>query len=379
MRVLVIFLFLSIVSSISSTAIHAIRHRPNPINIGFRRALSSKDLETLNTKKKLLSEELRGGAKKVSVRKPCSLLSWAYRVCGIGVTAAWSTIVYTTIRSNQPKGMLMPNAQHGIFARIGAVSAASLMIGSYSTLSTAASSDSWDQLSSTTCRRQNLAIATAGIGSALWVNFADIITRIPGTDPVLSHQAYSGPLKYVLIAAYTSAAVLSAEVWRQSLPEDVRNKPLTWPCRVADGVTKSLVSMAPSDNNNPVNVKYSLLTSGFLFFTGLQLVGQHPTTVIPSWTARRLARAFPAWTLLAAVTCFDLKEATENGRLLVESNYRNLSNGVKGFGSIYLGARFGAVFIDPSWPGSYHAVTQVPGWAVLAIIMMGYTQRSDNP
>jgi hypothetical protein len=115
-----------------------------------------------------------------------------------------------------------------------------------------------------------------------------------------------------------------------------------------------------------------------LFFTGLQLVGQHPTTVIPSWTARRLARAFPAWTLLAAVTSYDLKEAAENGRLLADSSYRTLSKGVKGFGAIYLGARFGAVFLDPSWPASYHAVTQVPGWAAAAILMMGLTLRSDK-
>ena len=101
--------------------------------------------------------------------------------------------------------------------------------------------------------------------------------------------------------------------------------------------------------------------------------------MIPSWTSRRLARAFPAWTLLAGVTAYDLKEATENGRLLVDSSYRTLSNGLKGFGAIYLVARFGAVFVDPTWPQTYGAVTAVPGWAAVAIVMMGYTLRSDNP
>ena len=37
-----------------------------------------------------------------------------------------------------------------------------------------------------------------------------------------------------------------------------------------------------------------------------------PTQVIPSWTGRRLSRAFPAWTFLAAVSTYNLKEAAEN-------------------------------------------------------------------
>jgi hypothetical protein len=392
-----------------------------PLQVGFNSAMSSSSSSALNgqarggfnNKKKnktfagaaaSCTDLLRGGdggggtKAGVSTSKPPAFLKWAYRVCGLATTAAWSTIVYTTIRSNQPPGMVMPNFQHGFFARMGALSAVSLMVGSFSTLSSCSNSDSWEQLSSPTCRRQNLAIAAAGVGSALWVAFAPIITQIPGTVPLVSHQAYSGVLRAALIGAYGSAATLSAAVWARSLlmlddgnNEARQHKPLTWPGRVADGVAQSLVSLAPVDKDDPVNVKYSLLASGFLFFTGLQLVGQHPTTVIPSWTARRLARAFPAWTLLAAVACYDLKEAAEssgagggnnnnNNKLHgpLAEEYRNLSNGVKGFGTIYLGARFGAVFLDPSWPASYHAVTQVPGWAAAAILLMGLTLRSDK-
>jgi hypothetical protein len=93
-----------------------------------------------------------------------------------------------------------PNFQHGFFARIGAPSAASPIVGSFTTLSS--STDSWEQLSSPPCRRQNLAIAAAGVGSALWVGLAPIITQIPGTVPLVSHQAYSGVLRAALIGAY---------------------------------------------------------------------------------------------------------------------------------------------------------------------------------
>merc|ERR1712238_224395 len=100
----------------------------------------------------------------------------------------------------------------------------------------------------------------------------------------------------------------SAAVWRCGLSEEVRNNPLSWPGRIADGVAQSIVSLAPASVDNPVTVKYSLLTSGFLVLTAIQLLGPHPLAVIPSWTGRRISRAFPAWTFLAAVTSFDLKE-----------------------------------------------------------------------
>ena len=35
----------------------------------------------------------------------------------------------------------------------------------------------------------------------------------------------------------------------------VRNDPLSWPTRIADGVCKSLVSLAPKNADDPLNVK----------------------------------------------------------------------------------------------------------------------------
>lgn len=376
MRILLIAL--AFAASASASAMHGIRR---PIQVGANRALMSLVERRATTftpvnKKDLVAvkTDLRGGAE---VCKPPALLKWAYVACGLATTAAWTTIVLTTIRSNQPLGMMMPTFQHGFFARIGALSAAPLIAASFTTLAYA-SNDSWEQLSSPTCRRQNLALVVAGVGSALWVGFAPLLTKIPGTEPLVSHQVYSGVIRAALIGAYGSAATLSAAVWARSLPADVRKNPLSWPGRVADGVTKSLVSLAPVSRDDPVNVKYALLASGFLFFTGLQL-GSHPTSVIPSWTGRRLARHFPVWTLLAAVTSYDLKEAAESGKLLTESSYRALSNGLKGFGTLYLGAKVGAVFLDPSFPQSYHAVQMVPGWATAAIVFVGLTLRTDKP
>ena len=296
----------------------------------------------------------------------------AYLATGLATTGAWATVVWTSIRSNQPLGALMPSPQHGIFARLGALSAVPLI---YSCFSTLASADSWETLASDTYRRLNLAVTAAGVGSALWVRFADVITQIPGTAQ--SHQAYRGVMRAALMASYGSAAVLGAAVWVRSLPEDVRKKPLSWPGRVADGVCKSLVGLGPANAGDPTNVKYALLSSSFLLFTALQL-HTFPTAVIPSWTGRRCSRAFPAWTLLAAVSAYNLKEARENGKVMTDQAYRTLSNGLTGFGATYLAARAGAVFLDPSFPGHYGLVKQVPAWAAASAAIIALTLRPDD-
>ena len=252
-------------------------------------------------------------AKRVEA-KPPGFLSGAYAAAGVATTATWGNIVRTTIRSNQPMGAMMPSVQHQIFARASVLSAVPVIVSCYATLASA-SKDSWESLSSNTCRRLNLALAAAGVGGALWVGFAPTLTQIPGSNPVASHQAYKGAARAAMIASYGSAAALSAAASARSLPEDVRNAPLSWPGRVADGVAKSLVSLGPKDSDNPVNVKYALLSTSFLLLTAVQL-GSFPLAVVPSWTGRRLSRHFPAWTLLAAASSFNLKEAVENGKSL---------------------------------------------------------------
>ena len=223
------------------------------------------------------------------------------------------------------------------------------------------------------------------------------------------------------MGAYGAGAALGGAVWASSLPPDARAKPWTWPGRVADGVARSLVSLSPRCADDPVNVKYSLLAASFGLFTAVGF-GPFPMAVMPSWTGRRCSRAFPAWTLLAAVSSYNLKEARESGRRLADRSYRTLSNGLAAFGGAaprallraprdarararararvwgwksgearrllllilraragtYLAARVGAVFVDPSFPVHYKVVTQVIGYQALAAAAIGLTLRPDG-
>lgn len=66
------------------------------------------------------------------------------------------------------------------------------------------------------------------------------------------------------------------------------------------------------------------------------------------------------------------------GKLLVDSTYQTLSKGLAGFGAVYLSAKVGAVFFDPSFPVHYKIVTQVPAWQAAASAMIGLTLRPDT-
>mmetsp|Transcript_31142 Transcript_31142/g.45583 ORF Transcript_31142/g.45583 Transcript_31142/m.45583 type:complete len:395 (+) Transcript_31142:110-1294(+) len=347
------------------------KSKPSPgRSVGHTRATRKDFVDRVNV------NAVRGGS-STSKAPPAQFLKWAYGACGLATTAAWSTALFTTVRSNQPVGAMMPCWQHQFFARVGGMAAVPLIVGGFGVLACSASraTESWEQLGTPTCRRHNLALMTTGLGGALWTYFAETVTKIPGTGT--SHQVYTGAMKWGLMGCYGSGAVLAATVWAKSLPDDVRSNPLSWPGRIADGVSKSLVSLAPANKDDPVNVKYALLATSFLAFTGMQTVCNMPIAVMPSWLSRRISRKFALVTLLGATTSFDLKEAAESGKLLVESNYRTLSKGVKGFGALYFAGRSG-VFFDPSFPEHFGVVNQVPGLAVACALMVALTLRSDE-
>ena len=131
-------------------------------------------------------------AAKKPLDKPPRLLQPLFGAVGLATGAAWTTVVFTTIRSNQPLGAMMPSSTHGVFARTSVLSALPLIASCYSTLATA-SADSWERLGSPTCRRINLALVAAGLGSLLWVGFAPLITQIPGTAPEMLTTAPADP------------------------------------------------------------------------------------------------------------------------------------------------------------------------------------------
>ena len=94
--------------------------------------------------------------------------------------------------------------------------------------------------------------------------------------------------------------------------------------------------------------------------------------------ALRLPGRFDSPRGVAAVSAFNLKEACESGKLLADSACRTLSAGLTGLGATYLTAKFGAVFLAPSFPVHYKIVMQVPAAQAAASLLIGLTLRPDK-
>ena len=194
---LLLNLVLIAVAACSSASVHAHSaiHQSlvAPIEIGFKRATISRSRRhtNTNTATPTTSNDITNGPLNINIinipsggdavcnsnKPPMKLLRWAYTAAGIATTSAWGTMVYTAIRDNQPPGAMMPSWQHPVFARIGALSAGALIVGSFASLAITCGVEesngvqSWEELgnSSPSFRRQNLALATTGAASSLWV------------------------------------------------------------------------------------------------------------------------------------------------------------------------------------------------------------------
>jgi hypothetical protein len=109
-----------------------------PIVVGVRRATMNNSQQCYTTKSAAIKPSVtsvsRGGTAVCDAagKPPVKLLRWVYAAAGVATTAGWGTMVYTTIRDNQPAGAMMPCWQHPVFARIGAMSAAVSCLAKYS-------------------------------------------------------------------------------------------------------------------------------------------------------------------------------------------------------------------------------------------------------
>lgn len=92
-----------------------------PIIIGVRSAITPRNCHSYCAPVRSIGNTYavaRGGAVATDIKEPPKFLTWAYVAAGAATMGAWSTMVYTTIRSNQPPGTVMPSPHHGFFARM---------------------------------------------------------------------------------------------------------------------------------------------------------------------------------------------------------------------------------------------------------------------
>lgn len=212
----------------------------------------------------------------------------------------------------------------------------------------------------------NLGLACACLWSFIAVVFAPSLTAavVRSSDPV----HYGQPLFFLASAIYAAVAAvcLGAAARGRSIAQLVTF--------VLDGVWR----LAPLQTPPAKASGYSALTVCFGLFAALAIFAPFPLATVPSLVGKRLARAYGAWMLLAAVVTNALKHATERGPL-TKATY-TLQRGVRLLAASHLVIAVVRPLVDqpalyPAAMGCKPAV--VASWLVFVLALHTTTCGSD--
>lgn len=160
-----------------------------------------------------------------------------------------------------------------------------------------------------TFRRLNLGYAT----SSLWLGAS--AAYMPAF--ACGYQLYPPALRSVATLAHVSTALLCLINW--SITTEKKHKI----SRLIHGLIGSSMCLAPKNaSDNPETRsgsdgrnEYALCSLLFLWFTIMPVVVDYPLATVPSILGRRLSRAASAWTFLAAIVSYTVKDGFEKGEL----------------------------------------------------------------
>ena len=116
------------------------------------------------------------------------------------------------------------------------------------------------------------------------------------------YSMYSASQRVFLTAAHLGTALLC-------LSRSLR------PQRTLRGLLKGGMACVGVDSKkDDGRIEYAVAALLFAWFAVLPVVSPFPRATVPTLLGKRLSRAASAWTWLAAVACYDLKEAIEEQR-----------------------------------------------------------------
>lgn len=255
------------------------------------------------------------------------LLSTAYTLAAISTVASWVKCSLTALKSHpDPALEAICGTRHNLLTMGQAFCLPlPLTLSVFRYLILAIEND---ELENTTSRRLNLGL---GVSSA-WLGSAALFT------PLFScgYTLYSDPLRYAAAAAHYLTSALCLATWSSSVSRCSKGLGAKFN-RLISGVTGSIWSLRPKEcSDDPETEEGSdgrneFATCTFLFFVfgTMPLVAPFPLATIPAILGRRISRAATAWTFLAAVVSYSLKDAVERGESLRDgSSYDVLRKGL---------------------------------------------------
>jgi len=261
-----------------------------------------------------------------------------YRITGISTAAAWIQCSLTALKSHpDPALEAICGLRHNVLTMGQAFCLPlPLLISVFSYLITAAAKEEGEE--DVTSRRLNLGL---GVCSA-WLGSAALFT------PLFScgYTLYSKSLQYTAASIHYFTSVLCFWAWWSSISisQSTNSKNVVGArakvTRLIHGVTGSIWSLIPKNCSDNPNTKegsdgrneYATCTILFGIYSIMPLVSSFPLATIPVILGRRLSRAASAFTFLAAVVSYSLKDAIERGETLRNNNYSKYAILRKGLG-----------------------------------------------
>jgi len=257
-------------------------------------------------------------------KEPAPILGALYALAGYATMAAWAACVV----SAWSRSPVANPALHWL-TNVQPLTTLPLVSSVFTSLGRSAAKEGWWAMNRMTYRRLNLGVAAA----SLW----------------LAAVAFFGPstrtqLSLAVAAAHAATGLSCLLVWQCATKASAGN-PLV---RLARGLVGSLWALGPQTSETGTISKsgsashlddpecpagrdgrneYSIACALFLWFTVMPNLVDLPLATIPAVFGKQLAGAASAWTFLAAVAAYVLKDATQRGRIHSGTTFRYLRYG----------------------------------------------------
>ena len=147
------------------------------------------------------------------------------------------------------------------------------------------------------------------------------------------YDLYTTKMKVSAAFVHVITAIIALISWRRNLP--VKDAPfLRSVSRIIRGTLGSLWAFAPSnpttdpDDETTNASSWGLCASGLLWFTILPVVSPYPLATVPTIMGKRLSRPASAFTCLACICAFCLKDASEKKGNATNSEVTRIRTGL---------------------------------------------------
>jgi hypothetical protein len=262
------------------------------------------------TSRKIPLVSLRASSSDEEEDRSSESYSKAYFCLGVASVLSWTLVSFIVLQSHPDPRFADCTLRHNILTTAQALIFPLPVLGATFVTLQSASKVGWNRLQSATYRRLNLGLAVA----SLWLAASSAFPAVFA----FGYDLIPLGIKGLSTAIHLASASLALTVWIKTVESENNIGLLV--SRVARGFVGSIWKLAPTkpsddpdDADGLVSSLYALATVGFFWFSVSPIVSSYPLATVPSILGKRLTRPAAAFTWLAAVMSYCLKDAADRG------------------------------------------------------------------